>query len=671
LTTKPTRFPLLAAALLTCLFQALSAVHSEAQSTALLDSLNGVAKSLACRQVAKSDSISDYVIDAAKQNGNAVQGAYALKNKSSNRVCAGDFAVAIRDLKQVILVFKEYKDSKGEAEAYSGLTNAHRRLSQLDSAAMYNKLLYEIATDLNDSTLLMAAYQQKSGLHTLLSENDSVIFYAIKGLEIAEKLHDEKFEGTLLISVGNGYYQNEDFTQALEYYTKARQIFVKSNNLVNLNMIYHNIGTCYSKLKQPDSAFVNYEKAIASSKTLGARYNLAYNYQGIADAYFNVGDYQKAIEYNLQSKAISEELNEKRSLAAVLANLAACYTKINKPKQAIELANQAVTINKETGDLDKEADSHFLLSEAYAKAGDYKAALKSFASFYSIDSAILNKNKSETMFELETKYQAEKKELEIANLSQQASIKDLEIAQRDQALVIGLILMLIIAGLVYFTYRQRTLKNAQKQTALEQRFLRSQLNPHFISNALTAIQHFILQNQADKAAQYLAKFAKLMREILENSRQEFILVEDEVQMLTNYLDIHRVRMNESFDYKIDVDENINMATDTIPPMFVQPFVENAIEHGIINAKAKGLIRLHLIKVGDYISIEITDNGGGMQKKPEVKDHTSLSTTIIQERMALLNKSLKKKINLVWEDILTENGEVNGTKVELKVPYSYL
>jgi LytS/YehU family sensor histidine kinase len=305
-------------------------------------------------------------------------------------------------------------------------------------------------------------------------------------------------------------------------------------------------------------------------------------------------------------------------------------------------------------------------------AGDYKSAMAAFKQFYSIDSAILNKEKSKTMFELEAKYEAEKKDLEIANLSQQASIKDLEIKQKNQALIIVLFAVLFIAGFIYLMYRQRALKSMQKQTALEQRFLRSQLNPHFMSNALMAIQSFMLKNQADKAATYLAKFAKLMREILENSRKEFILVEDEIQMLTNYLDIHRVRMNESFDYTIEVNENIDTATDAIPPMFVQPFIENAIEHGIINAKAQGMIKLKLTKEGDYISIEITDNGGGMiQQKQELKEHTSLSTAIIQERMALLNKSLKKKIELVWENILNERGEVNGTKVELKVPYSYL
>jgi tetratricopeptide (TPR) repeat protein len=405
---------------------------------------------------------------------------------------------------------------------------------------------------------------------------------------------------------------------------------------------------------------------------LNNKFNLAYNYQGIAEVYHRVGNCNEAIRYNLLSKDISIELNEKLNLATVLSNLSACYVKTNNPKVAISLASQAISIYKEIGDLDKEADAHWLLSDAYQHAGDFRSAFNEFKAFYSIDSTLLNKAKSETIFELETKYETAKKDLEITTLSQSASIKDLEIRQKNMTMVIGAIVVLLIAGFTYFIYRQRTISQKHKQAELEQRFLRSQLNPHFISNALMAIQNYMLKNDALKAAGYLAKFSKLMREILENSRQEFIPVEDEIQMLKNYLDIHRLRMNESFDYTIEIGENINQQTDAIPPMFVQPFVENAIEHGIANAKDKGAIKLKLVKDGDYISIEITDNGGGMiVKEQPSKQHESLSTKIIQERMEVFNKSLKKKIRLVWDDVLNENGQINGTRVALKVPYSYV
>jgi LytS/YehU family sensor histidine kinase len=327
---------------------------------------------------------------------------------------------------------------------------------------------------------------------------------------------------------------------------------------------------------------------------------------------------------------------------------------------------------KEIGDAKTEANAYFLLSEAYEAAGKYDLAYKAHKDFYSIDSTLLGLDKQSTIASIETAYETEKKETEIASLSQQAEIQSLEIKQKNQAMIIGLVIVLLAFLIIYFFYRQRFLKNQQSQTELEQRFLRSQLNPHFISNALMAVQNFMLKNQTEKAALYLAKFSKLMREILENSRQEFILVEDELQMLTNYMDIHKMRMNDAFDYKINIDDNIDPETDTIPPMFVQPFIENAIEHGIINAEGEGLIELSIAKEGDYISIAIKDNGGGISTSTQkAGEHTSLSTTIIKERMELFNKSLKNKIQLILGDYANDKGEILGTKVELKVPFSYL
>jgi sensor histidine kinase YesM len=131
-------------------------------------------------------------------------------------------------------------------------------------------------------------------------------------------------------------------------------------------------------------------------------------------------------------------------------------------------------------------------------------------------------------------------------------------------------------------------------------------------------------------------------------------------------------LNDSFDYSIEIGENIETETDTIPPMFVQPFVENAIEHGIINAQEKGLIELRFRKENEYISIEVQDNGGGLSKGGVNTDnHTSLASTIIRERMDLFNKSLKEKIKLILNEVKNEQGEILGTMVELKVPFSYI
>ncbi|MEP4597850.1 MAG: histidine kinase, partial [Cyclobacteriaceae bacterium] len=242
--------------------------------------------------------------------------------------------------------------------------------------------------------------------------------------------------------------------------------------------------------------------------------------------------------------------------------------------------------------------------------------------------------------------------------------------QKNQTMLIGVVVFLLLAAVIYFIYREKNLRNQRSQTELEQRFLRSQLNPHFIFNALLAIQNFMLKNDGPKAALYLTKFSKLMREILESSRQEFIPLESEVELITNYLDIHKMRLNDAFNYSIEIDDQIDPETDTIPPMFVQPFVENAIEHGMADKKEGGLIEIKFQKTENHISIEILDNGKGLIST-ESKNHKSLASTIIRERMALFNKTLKNKIQLVLDNIQNEDGEIQGTKAELKVPFSYL
>ena len=257
------------------------------------------------------------------------------------------------------------------------------------------------------------------------------------------------------------------------------------------------------------------------------------------------------------------------------------------------------------------------------KLGRFQEVASSYEILRTHEKELYTTRQSNQLSFARAKYETEKKEAEIASLSQKSFIQALEIRQKNQALIIGLIVFLFVLAAIFFLYKQRETKKQQSQIELEQRFLRSQLNPHFISNALVAVQSFMLKNDTETAALYLTKFSKLMREILENSRKEFIPVGEEINMLKNYLDIHKLRLG-TFDFSIELDETIDPETDTIPPMFVQPFVENAVEHGISGLTEGGKIDLIFRKEGDYISISINDNGQGLQNNNSV-EHTSLST----------------------------------------------
>jgi ligand-binding sensor domain-containing protein/two-component sensor histidine kinase len=199
--------------------------------------------------------------------------------------------------------------------------------------------------------------------------------------------------------------------------------------------------------------------------------------------------------------------------------------------------------------------------------------------------------------------------------------------------------------------------------------LKAQMNPHFIFNALNSIQAFIFLNDKNSANTYLGKFSDLMRKTLDMSQQEAILLEDEMQMLETYLSLENMRFRGELDWDVQADENIDVQSRTLPPLVIQPYVENAIKHGL--AAKKGERKLHIFFREDIenqlLICEINDNGIGREKsmilqKQRHSSHQSFSTSATEQRLELLNKGRKRKINVHYEDLYLENGESAGTKV---------
>ncbi|MEO1254964.1 MAG: histidine kinase, partial [Bacteroidota bacterium] len=203
---------------------------------------------------------------------------------------------------------------------------------------------------------------------------------------------------------------------------------------------------------------------------------------------------------------------------------------------------------------------------------------------------------------------------------------------------------------------------------LEQRFLRSQLNPHFIFNSMGAIQQYLLTESAEKASDYMSVFSKLMRQILENSREDFITLEEEVSMLKNYLELQKLRFQNNFEYTIEIDESLDSAYDGIPPMFAQPFIENALEHGLFK-RDQNTIKIKFLKVSDeLIQLEIMDNGIGVSETiAKTTKHQSLATKITNERLEKMQVTYKTTISLQAENIKNDSGEIEGYHIRLSLP----
>lgn len=259
----------------------------------------------------------------------------------------------------------------------------------------------------------------------------------------------------------------------------------------------------------------------------------------------------------------------------------------------------------------------------------------------------------------------------------------LEIQRNWDQILQNLLIAILTLAISFFVARQiirRNNKLAQERTDLNQRIaetkleaLRSQMNPHFIFNSLGAIQYYIQNNEKNIAAKYLSKFAKLMRQFLEASKHERVSLHDEIETLSLYLELEKLRFEDKFEYEIDVDEDIDLYDFEIPSMLIQPFIENALLHGVNHLETRqGLIQMSIDKVKGGILCVVDDNGVGRAKTEEiqkrsVKKHKSRATQIINERLAVLKKDDDLEIEIKYIDKLDNEGRGLGTMVKIFIP----
>ncbi len=215
----------------------------------------------------------------------------------------------------------------------------------------------------------------------------------------------------------------------------------------------------------------------------------------------------------------------------------------------------------------------------------------------------------------------------------------------------------------------------QKSSDLEMQALRAQMNPHFIFNSLNSINRFILQNNKAQASEYLTKFSKLIRLILQNSQAATITLDSELESLQLYLDLEALRFEQRFDYKINVQKDIDTSALKVPPLIIQPYAENAIWHGLMHKEEKGNLDIDVSQKGDLLYLKISDDGIGRKQAAEFASksatrHKSMGLKITADRIAMLHKLNGGESPVMINDLVNNDGGSAGTEVIIKIPVMY-
>jgi sensor histidine kinase YesM len=275
---------------------------------------------------------------------------------------------------------------------------------------------------------------------------------------------------------------------------------------------------------------------------------------------------------------------------------------------------------------------------------------------------------------LQIRFDTERIEKENILLLQENKLKEAGIRQSRYVIVLLIILAVFIIISGWIILRQSRMKNLHEKVMLEQKLLRAQMNPHFIFNSLASIQNFIIKQDDMNASIYLSHFSDLVRNILEHSAYENIPLEKEINTINNYLELQKLRFRDKFAYTISIDDQVDTGVLEVPPMLVQPFIENAIEHGIRHKNSTGLVTVEIKQEKGNLVIIIEDDGVGREKAKEIesskyKEHQSMATQITRERLASLNRKLKNKVIFEIIDLKDQSGNGLGTRVNFTLPCS--
>ena len=520
---------------------------------------------------------------------------------------------------------------------------------------------------------------------------DKAIAYYTAAIKIAEKNKDDK---NIIIGKSNLaslYTRTNEIQKALQLFHEIDKRLIKTGYEFSQNRaaVLTNMGLAYSSVKQHTDAIRCHQKTLE----ICTKKNLVF---GIALAESNIGDeliksnrYSEALNHLILSKKESEKNGFDNFLGQIYKNLAEVHWQQKRQDSAVFYLNKSIAVSEKINDQNALLLANDLLHRYHANQNNYKMAYQTLLDFNSVNQNIFNKEKQNFIAEISTKYETEKKEAQIKALSQQKKIADLE-SQKQKSITIAITLfllsLLIIGYLLFKRYKanqknellkvsleetEKTLKAEKKAAESELKALKSQMNPHFIFNALNSIQEQFMFGDKLLANEQMGNFTTLTRQILTVSGKKKISLATEVDILTKYLELEKMRFDSDFTYHIKIAENIDDEYTELPPMLIQPFVENSIKHGLLHKK--GLKELHLtFALNDdetFLICTIQDNGIGRAQSKAIQQknkHNSFSTSAIAQRLELLYGGANMENLLQYKDLTDENGNPTGTVAILQI-----
>ena len=634
----------------------------------------------------KGIAVADSAIVLAKNLSDSSGLATAYTYKGHNFSALGQDSSALAAYDIAVELHRRNLNKKGEARLIYNKGLVYFNQSDYYRAIDCNRKAYEIFKIQKDS-FLMAKMLNSMGIGNMyLTRYPKSLEYYLKAKRIYENIYltgDLEY-ASINSNIGLLYARLEKWKLAEKYQKEALKLFEKLGFQEGKANAITNLGRLQTARGNPEKAIDLYKNAFSIMENI-------HNERGTASALTNIGialiemqSYKKAIPYFKRTKSIYEKLKNTHNLAIVHEHLGDCYLKLassaRKDKNLMRAEeNFRVSLDyaeaAESLDLQSEVLEKFALTNV--KRGNFRKAYAHKTQAIKLKDSFNSVEKKEEIARLESQfeYEAEKTVLQ-SQFEKKQAVANAEIVQQrtvNKAITSGAIAVLVGLGFGFLLYKKKNDAIAGEKLAdfkarvaeTELKALRSQMNPHFIFNSLNSISDYMLKNDMVNANEYLLKFSKLTRSILENSEKQWISVKEDLELTRLYIELEALRLRNKFKYTIQVEENIDLENTLLPPLLLQPFIENSIWHGIDKKDGGGRLDIWIKEESGMIVCIVDDDGVGRKKISNVNpERTSMGIRITENRLDIIGELKKVKGNIDFYD------KPQGLRVELKLPLEF-
>jgi tetratricopeptide (TPR) repeat protein len=509
-----------------------------------------------------------------------------------------------------------------------------------------------------------------------LDERFKAMQLSLQALRLAELQGDAPGRVMAFNTTGRVLMQMQNPTAALSYFSEALEQSVAVRDLKGQAEALNNLGRIYLHRNQYDSALHYFSRSETVCELAGSQYGIARNDMGIGDAWLKKGEAAKATTYFEKAVPGAEASGDLYFCSRLYVRLSAAALQLGRTEVAGDYARRGYELASRLKGRSLLQQAYLQLALYHAATGNYKAAYENRLQAATYRDSLFSEKNTTLAAVLEQSYQRDKDRQELNTLAREnmQQKKYLKVTVLLLIVFFLTLLLLVVIGVLYI--RQQKLKENLRISVVEQKLLRSQMNPHFIFNALNGIQSYVIKKDTANATRYLSKFAKLMRNILDNSADSHTTLDSELKLLENYIVLEALRFNDKFSFEIEVGSEIDPQTCQLPSMILQPFIENAIWHGLIPLRERdGMVKIAFHVKDNMLLCTIEDNGIGRRQSlanqagnEEINRHKPRGLLLTKERLEFYNERNRQATTYTITDLYDAAGNPAGTRVDICFPY---